>query len=86
MNSGDNVLDGIPVGPDEARLVGQYLATHDLASNSRKVITQDVRKFARWFVSASGVGMSFRAAIALRVPPLAVPRKRCAESNSLKLS
>ena len=48
-NSGDNVFDGIPVGKDEASLFNQYVAAHDLAANSRKAITQDVRKFARWF-------------------------------------
>ena len=52
-NSGDNVFDGIPVGSDEASLFGQYVAAHDLAANSRKAITQDVRKFARWFASAN---------------------------------
>jgi len=52
-NSGDNVFSGIPVGQDEARLFGQYAAAHDLAANSRKAITQDVRKFARWFASAN---------------------------------
>ena len=52
-NSGDNVFDGIPVGTDEASLFSQYLAAHDLAANSRKAITQDVRKFARWFASAN---------------------------------
>jgi site-specific recombinase XerD len=52
-NWGDNVFDGIPVGPDEASLFGQYLAAHDLAANSRKAIAQDVRKFARWFGNAN---------------------------------
>ena len=52
-NSGDNVFDGIPVGQDEACLFNQYVAAHDLAPNSRKAITQDVRKFARWFASAN---------------------------------
>jgi integrase/recombinase XerC len=52
-NSGDNVFDGIPVGQDEARLFNQFIATLDLAPNSRKAITQDVRKFARWFASAN---------------------------------
>jgi integrase/recombinase XerC len=52
-NSGDNVFGGIPVGQDEARLFNQFLAAHDLAPNSRKAITQDVRKFARWFASAN---------------------------------
>jgi integrase/recombinase XerC len=52
-NSGDSVFNGIPVGSDEASLFGQYIAAHDLAANSRKAITQDVRKFARWFASAN---------------------------------
>jgi site-specific recombinase XerD len=52
-NSGDKVFDGIPVGPDEASLFDQYLAAHDLASNSRKAVAQDVRKLARWFASAN---------------------------------
>lgn len=51
-NSGDNVFDGIPVGQDEARLFNEFVAAHDLAPNSRKAISQDVRKFARWFASA----------------------------------
>jgi site-specific recombinase XerD len=51
--SGDNVFDGIRVGSDEASLFGQYVAAHDLAANSRKAISQDVRKFARWFASAN---------------------------------
>jgi len=52
-NSGDNVFSGIPVGDDEARLFSAYLAAHDLAVNSRRAITQDMRKFARWFASAN---------------------------------
>ena len=52
-NSGDNVFQNNPVGPDEASLFARYLAAHDLAANSRKAITQDVRKFARWFASAN---------------------------------
>jgi integrase/recombinase XerC len=52
-NWADNVFDGILVGPDLASLFGQYVAAHDLAANSRRAITQDVRKFARWFASAN---------------------------------
>ena len=52
-NSGDNVFGGIPVGQDEACLFNQFVAAHDLAANSRKAITQDMRKFARWFASAN---------------------------------
>jgi site-specific recombinase XerD len=52
-NWGDNVFDGIPIGKDEARLFGEFVAAHDLAPNSRRAITQDVRKFARWFANAN---------------------------------
>jgi integrase/recombinase XerC len=52
-NSGNNVFDGIPVGQEEARLFNQFIATHDLAANSRKAFTQDMQKFARWFTSAN---------------------------------
>ena len=31
QNWGDNVFEGLSVGPDENRFVGQYLAAHDLA-------------------------------------------------------
>ena len=52
-NSGDNVFEGIPVGPNEACLFNQFLAGHDFSPNSRKAVAQDVRKFARWFVHAN---------------------------------
>jgi site-specific recombinase XerD len=52
-NSGDNVFEGMPVGTDEASFFGQYVAAHDLAANSRKAITQDMRKFACWFALAN---------------------------------
>ena len=52
-NSADKVFDGIPVGPDEASLFGQYIASQDFAAATRKATAQDVRKFARWFFSAN---------------------------------
>jgi len=48
-DSGDNVFRSIPVGKDEPSLLGQFLAEHDFAANTRKAIIRDVRKFARWF-------------------------------------
>jgi integrase/recombinase XerC len=51
--SGDNVFDGIPVGPDEATLFRQFLAAHDFSANSRKAVAQDVRKLAGWFGNAN---------------------------------
>lgn len=52
-NWADNVFAPIPVGQDEARLFNEFVAAHDLAPNSRRAITQDVKKFARWFASAN---------------------------------
>lgn len=52
-NSGDNVFQGIPVGPDEASRFNQFLAAHDFSPNTRKASAQDVRKFASWFVNAN---------------------------------
>ncbi len=53
-NWGDNVFVGIAVGPEEASLFGQFLASIDLADNSRRAIRNDIRKFARWFAEANG--------------------------------
>lgn len=47
------VFEGIPVGTDEASLLGQYLTGHDLADNTHRAVCQDVRKFARWFTAAN---------------------------------
>jgi site-specific recombinase XerD len=52
-NSGDNVLDGIPVAKGEASLFSQYLAGHDFAAETRRAVAQDVRKFAGWFTAAN---------------------------------
>jgi len=52
-NWGDNVFNGIPIGPEEVSLFKSFLAGHDLAANSRRAIIQDVRKFARWFNDAN---------------------------------
>jgi integrase/recombinase XerC len=53
QNSGDNVFKGLSVRPEESHLVGQYLAAHDLASNTRRAIRNDLRKFAGWFSHAN---------------------------------
>jgi integrase/recombinase XerC len=52
-NSGDNVFDGIQVGPEEATLLTAFVAGHDFSTNTRKAVVQDVRKFARWFLQAN---------------------------------
>jgi site-specific recombinase XerD len=52
-NSSDNVFDSIPVGKDEPSLLGQFIAEHDFAPNTRKAVIRDLRKFARWFSTAN---------------------------------
>jgi integrase/recombinase XerC len=52
-NSGNNVLRGIPAGPEEPTLIDQFLASHDLAPNTRKASINDLRKFASWFSTSN---------------------------------
>lgn len=52
-NSGDNVFRDIPVAGEESTLFAQFLDAHDLAPNSRRAFTQDIRKFAKWFTMAN---------------------------------
>lgn len=52
-NSGENVFEGIPVGPDESSLVDQFLDAHDFASGTRRGFIFDLRKLARWFTGAN---------------------------------
>jgi len=52
-NSGDNVFDGIPVGKREASLFGAFLAAHDFGRHTRRAMSNDLRKFARWFSAAN---------------------------------
>lgn len=52
-NPGDNVFEGIQVGPGESSLFTDFMAAHDFSANSRRAFIQDVRKFARWFTSAN---------------------------------
>ena len=53
QNWGDNVFEGLLVGPEETGLVCAYLANHDLAPNSRRAIRNDLRKLAGWFSYAN---------------------------------
>ncbi len=59
-NTGDNVFNGLSVGPEEPSLVSDYLNAHDFAPNSRRAVVQDLRKFAAWFAGANAE--PFRAA------------------------
>ena len=52
-NSLGMLFPNIAVGKDEAAFVTQFLNDHDLAPESRKAITCDIRKFARWFSTAN---------------------------------
>ncbi len=53
QNWGDNVFLGLRVGGDEPSLFVRFLDAHDFAPNSRRAMSQDVRKFARWFAEAN---------------------------------
>ena len=53
-NCGDNVFGGVSVGVEEASLFGEFLAAHDLSDHSRRAFAQDIKKFARWFVTSNG--------------------------------
>lgn len=48
-NSGVNVFENVPVGKEEATLVADYLANHDFAAGTRRLIVIDIRQFAKWF-------------------------------------
>lgn len=52
-NSGDNVFGGIAVGKEEPSLFAAFLAAHDFGKHTRKAMTNDLRKFARWFSTAN---------------------------------
>ncbi|MEX1098010.1 MAG: tyrosine-type recombinase/integrase [Planctomycetales bacterium] len=52
-NSGDSVFRGIPVGESEAGLVADFLDGNDFATNTRRAFAHDLRKFARWFLTAN---------------------------------
>ena len=54
QNSADMHFTGIPVGAEEGVLFARFLDSHDCADNTRRAMTQDVRKFARWFSKANG--------------------------------
>lgn len=49
----DKVFGTIPAGPEESRLFQQFLAANDLAANSRRAFSNDLRKFAPWFAAAN---------------------------------
>lgn len=52
-NWGDNVFQGIPVGPEVVALSNQFIESHDYAADSLKAFGHDLRKFARWFSTAN---------------------------------
>jgi len=49
----DMLFETIPVGRNEASLVVRFLDDNDFASESRRAIINDIRKFARWFSTAN---------------------------------
>ncbi len=52
-NWGVNVFEGLPVGKAEPALLNEYLAGHDFALGTRRLIVHDVRQFAKWFSSSN---------------------------------
>jgi integrase/recombinase XerC len=49
----ENVFQGVPVGQEEATLVGAFLNAHDFALGTRTGIILDLRKLAKWFTRAN---------------------------------
>ncbi len=52
-NCGDNVFGLASVGQGESALVEGYLDDQDFATNTRRAVVQDLRKFAAWFSEAN---------------------------------
>ena len=52
-NWADKAFDGIPVGDQEPSLFTAFLAAHDFSGHTRRAMTSDLRKFARWFSTAN---------------------------------
>ena len=48
-----SLFEGIPAGPEEAALLGEFLKAHDFALGTRKGIVLDLRKLAKWFTQAN---------------------------------
>lgn len=53
QNSHDMLFHGIPVGKDEPVLAARFFDDNDFAAHSRRAITNDLRKFAKWFSTAN---------------------------------
>ena len=49
QNTNDNVFAGVPAGTEEHGLFVRFLDSHDFSANTRRAMTQDIRKFATWF-------------------------------------
>lgn len=60
QNSADNVFRNTPVGGDEVALYKQFINSCDLSANSRRAISNDIRKFAWWFHNANKEPFTFR--------------------------
>ncbi len=60
QNSSDNVFDGIPVRGEELSLVRDFFRENDFSLNTRRAIVNDLRKFARFCVSANAEAFDSR--------------------------
>ncbi len=49
-NSADKVFEGILVGSEEPGLVSTFLNNNDFSPQTRRAFSNDLRKFASWFV------------------------------------
>jgi site-specific recombinase XerD len=53
QNWGDNVFAGLSVGPEEASRFVHFLDSHDFSPNTDRAMTQDAKKFVRWFAESN---------------------------------
>lgn len=58
-NWGDNVFEGIPVGPDVIALANEFVMSTDYATDSLKAFGHDLRKFAKWFSESNREPLTF---------------------------
>ncbi len=50
---GDSVFGSLPLGEEEAALLGAFLTQNDFSANTRRAFAQDLAKFVKWFSGAN---------------------------------
>lgn len=53
QNSSGKVFEGLRVGKKEPTVFDEYLAAHDFAPETRRAVTNDLKKLVRWFADAN---------------------------------